>query len=151
MKAKTFTGLTLFFVLTLTFSGVVTAKWSQPGPVEKRGSPSPFAMPEVSLQQMTDSQAQYVSLVGQIGGDTRAMAVKGDYAYVGIGPRLVILNIIDPFLPTLAGQTAVLPGIVEDVVVVGNYAYVADGGAGLRIFDVSLPRLARALGATTGT
>ncbi len=65
--------------------------------------------------------------------------MQGDYAYIGIGPRLAILNITDPILPTLAGQTAVLPGIVKDVVVVGNYAYVADGNAGLRIIDVSLP------------
>ena len=67
------------------------------------------------------------------------MAVKGDYAYIGIGPRLAILNIADPSLPTLAGQTGVFPGIVNDVAVAGNYAYVADGSAGLRIIDVSLP------------
>jgi len=58
-----------------------------------------------------------VELVGQIGGATYAVAVQGNYAYVGVGPRLVILNTADLTNPVVVGQTGVLPGIVEDLVV----------------------------------
>ena len=74
--------------------------------------------------------AQDISLVGQIGGATYAVAVAGHYAYVGVGPRLVILDVADPSHPILVGQTAPLPGVVEGVAVVGNIAYIAAGTAG---------------------
>ena len=67
-----------------------------------------------------------VELVGQIGGATSAVAVEGRYAYVGVGPRLVILDMADPARPTAVGQSAVLPGVIRGVAVAGSYAYVAD-------------------------
>ena len=66
------------------------------------------------------------------------MVVQGNYAYMGIGPRLVILDISDPALPILIGQTAVLTGIVNGVVVAGKYAYLAAWYHGFRIIDLSL-------------
>jgi len=80
-----------------------------------------------------------VELVGQIGGSTYAVAVQGDYAYIGAGPRLVILDISTPSSPSVVGQTDVLPEVVGGVAVDGDYAYVADGGGGLRIVDISDP------------
>jgi hypothetical protein len=38
------------------------------------------------------------------------------------------------------------PGLAEGVYVSGNYAYVADGGAGLRVIDVSNPANPREVG-----
>ena len=58
--------------------------------------------------------SQNMLLVGQIGGLTYAVAVQGGYAYVGVGPRLVILDIRNPARPTLVGQTAVLPRSISD-------------------------------------
>ena len=84
-------------------------------------------------------QAQNVELVGQIGGSVYAVALQGDYAYIGVGPRLVILDVSNPAQPPVIGQTGVLPGMVGDVAVAGAYAYVADGEGGLRIVDVSDP------------
>ena len=81
--------------------------------------------------------SQNVEFVSQIGGSTRAVAVSGHHAYIGVGPRLVILDVSNAAHPEVAGQTDVLPGIVGGVVVSGNYAYVADGHSGLRIIDVS--------------
>ena len=66
-------------------------------------------------------------MAGQLGGTMRAMAVQGSRAYVGAGPRLVVLDISDPAHPTVSGQSAVLPEIVEHVTVSGTLAYVADG------------------------
>ena len=85
-----------------------------------------------------------VELVGQIGGPTNAVA--GSYAYVGVGPSLVVLNVADPSRPLMVGQSRPLPGIVQGVVVAGTYAYVADG-EGLRVIDVSDPTRPREVGA----
>ncbi|TEU11421.1 MAG: hypothetical protein E3J25_08095 [Anaerolineales bacterium] len=74
-----------------------------------------------------------VELVGQIGGPTYAVAVQGNYAYIGVGPRLVVLDVSNPARPSVAGQTIVLPGLVRDVYAAGDYAYVAAGEAGLRV------------------
>ena len=47
--------------------------------------------------------------MGQIGGSINAVAVEGNYAYVALGPRLVVLDISDPTKPTKVGQTGMLP------------------------------------------
>ncbi len=80
-----------------------------------------------------------LELVGQIGGPTQAVAVQGNYAYVGVGLRLVVLDISDPTTPTVVGTTEPLPHFVEDVVVNGTVAYVAAGGAGMYMLNISDP------------
>lgn len=64
------------------------------------------------------TQSSNVELIGQIGGTTNAVAIQGSYAYVGVGPRLVILNIANPARPIVVGQTVPLPGICV------NFTYV---------------------------
>ena len=99
---------------------------------------------------MTPADSRKVELVGQIGGATyAAVAVQGDHAYIGEGPRLTILDMSNPATPAVVGKTDLIPGIVRGVAVVGNYAYVADEGYGsrlvggddygLRVVDVSDP------------
>ncbi len=86
-------------------------------------------------------------MVGQIGGPTQAVAVQGHYAYIGVGLRLVVLDISDPANLTEVGSTAPFPYFVEGVVVSGTLAYVAAGGAGLRVVDVLNPADPTELGA----
>jgi hypothetical protein len=78
-----------------------------------------------------------LELVAQLRGSTYAVHVVGDYAYIGEGPRLVIVDISNPANPTEVGRTDLLPDIVEDVHVEGDYAYVADKGGGLRVISVA--------------
>jgi len=78
-------------------------------------------------------------MVGQVGGATQAIAVQGDYAYVGVGLRLVVLDVSDPAELREVGASQPFPHFVEDVVVRGTLAYVAAGGAGLRVVDISNP------------
>jgi hypothetical protein len=80
-----------------------------------------------------------VEFVGHIGGYTYAVALQGNYAYIGEGPSLTILDISDPASPTVVGKTDSLPDFVADIVVSGSYAYVADMYDGLRVVDVSDP------------
>jgi hypothetical protein len=80
-----------------------------------------------------------MQVVGQIGGQSLAVAVDGSVAYLGVGPRLVTLQISDPAAPALLGESEVLPGVVRDVAVAGGVAFVAAGDAGVRTLDVSDP------------
>ncbi|MFN3929222.1 MAG: carboxypeptidase regulatory-like domain-containing protein, partial [Thermoflexus sp.] len=126
MRGRIARRLVLLFSLTLIGN-----------PLRAIAQPSPSAVA---------SQALAVELVGQIGGAVKAVAVRGGYAYIGVGPRLVILDISNPAQPAVIGQTAVLPGVVADVAVAGSYAYVADREGGLRIVDVSDPAAPREVG-----
>jgi hypothetical protein len=67
----------------------------------------------------------HVELVRQIGGATQAVAVRGDCAYLGIGPRLVVLDISDPAHPVVIGQSPLLEGLVRDIILAGNHTYVS--------------------------
>ena len=126
----------IFNLFVLIVSLVLMSSAS--GAAAQQPSPSlPFYQGEVGEVVAAQQQARSVRLVGQIGGTTAAVAVQGNYAYVGDGPRLVILDVSNPTLPVVVGQTGVLPGLVEGVALAGNYAYVADAGSGLRIIDVS--------------
>ena len=77
--------------------------------------------------------------IGQLGGNTYAVTVQGDYAYIGEGGRLTILNIVDPTLPTVIGKATPLPGMVADITISGNYAYIAAMEGGLRVIDIGNP------------
>ena len=80
-----------------------------------------------------------VTLVGQWGGASYAVAVSGNRAYLGMGPRLVILDVSNPAGPTVLGTSEVMPDIVQGIAISGNYAYVADYDAGLQVIDISNP------------
>jgi len=91
--------------------------------------------PSARGQDFTGSPTTNVELVGQIGGATYAVAVQGDYAYIGEGADLAILDVSHPTSPILMAR---IPLPVSDLVVIGDYAYVLSGGA-LRVLDVSDP------------
>jgi len=74
-----------------------------------------------------------------------SIAVEGNYAYVGFhwagGGFVAVINITDPANPTLTSTVAVssLASNVNDIVISGNYAYVADSYNGLVIINISNP------------
>jgi len=80
-----------------------------------------------------------LQIVGQIGGPTQAVAVAGNYAYVGVGSRLAVLDVSIPSSPREVGSSEPFGAAVRDVKVSDNIAYVAAGGAGLYILDISSP------------
>jgi hypothetical protein len=82
-----------------------------------------------------------IELVGQIGGTTNAVAVQGNYAYIGVGPRLghPEASPTRPIQPW-RGRRMSCPILCENVAVSGSYAYVAAGKTGgLRIINISNP------------
>jgi len=79
-----------------------------------------------------------ITLVGSVGGYGYAVAVSNNYAYVGEGRSLLVLDISTPSSPSKVGQVT-LPGIVRGIALLGRYAYVADEEGGLQVVDVSSP------------
>ena len=77
-----------------------------------------------------------VTLEGHFGGVTYAVAVSGDYAYIGRGQDLVVLDVSSQASPVEVGRV-MTPDVVRDIAVSGDYAYVADWANGLVIVDVS--------------
>lgn len=80
------------------------------------------------------------------GGAPTAVAVAGDRAYIGVGPRLAIWDLGAAGGERLLGESAPLPGVIEAVAVAGDRAYVAqrrDLQSRLHVFDVSDPAAPR--------
>ena len=108
-----------------------------------------------STEGAADHPAQRVELVGQLGGQTYALAVHGTTVYLGVGPRLVLLDLSAPVSPRLLGQSAPLGAHPHAIAVSGHYIYVAvgrdrrepAGPSGLHILDVSNPAQPRVVGA----
>lgn len=77
--------------------------------------------------------------IGQMGGNTYAVAAQGERAYIGIGPRLAVLDLSSPGNLALQGLSQPLPGVVRSIAVQGEIAYVADGKMDVRVMDISDP------------
>ena len=141
MKHKISPVLVLVIVLaTLTVwaADAQGAESRRPGSLTDRPSaPEILSLPGPGVAAVQD--AQNVELVDQLGGATWSVAVQGNYAYIGMGPRLVILNVFFPDSPTVAGKTQTLPDVINSLVVSGGHAYLAAGESGLRIINVSNP------------
>lgn len=94
------------------------------------------ALEPVELAQAgLDRNAAWVS---QLGGSISAVATRGNRAYVAAGPRVVILDISNPAAPVEIGRSPLLPHVVNDLVVYGDFVYLADT-MGLRIMDIIDP------------
>jgi uncharacterized repeat protein (TIGR02543 family) len=79
-----------------------------------------------------------IELIASLGGRESAVAVQGNYAYVGEGSSLLVVSISNPSSPSFVSRLA-LPANVLDIALNGQYAYVADGDAGLQVVDISNP------------
>ncbi|MGD2206516.1 MAG: hypothetical protein PVH17_07030, partial [Anaerolineae bacterium] len=78
-----------------------------------------------------------LQMVGQVGGAIRIVTLQDDSAYVGVGLRLEVLDVSDPADPQVIASTSPLGHSVEAIAASGTHAYVAAGGSGLRIVDLS--------------
>jgi len=76
-----------------------------------------------------------------VGGNTQSIAVRGNYAYMGKGNDLIVLDISNPATPIIFGGPLNLLFPVEDITIPasGGYAYVAAEQAGLQVIDISNP------------
>ncbi|MCL4872227.1 MAG: hypothetical protein KJ063_24980 [Anaerolineae bacterium] len=100
---------------------------------------TPSLWASVSDERLNSATGLSFEVVNQIGGEITAVEVKSDVAFLGIGPRLVALDVTDPSRPQVMGQSDVLPGVVQDFVLVGELAFVTTGENGFWVIDISNP------------
>lgn len=107
-----------------------------------RGGPSPSAAPREPGGD-SPSQADFgLTWLGQSFGSGLVENVvgSGHHALVGIGRRLVAIDVSTPSAPRQAGEPAVLSGSVRGVAVDRGIAVVAAGSAGgLHVVDIADP------------
>lgn len=85
-------------------------------------------------------------LVGQVGGQSQAVAASGSIALVGIGMHLSTLDISNPSSPALMGSSEPFNDFVRDVILDGTIAYVAAGAAGMKVVDFTSPSAPQLVG-----
>ncbi len=76
-------------------------------------------------------------LLSQWGGPCRAVAGDPNLLILGVGHRLITLDLSIPNAPLVLARSDILPGPVQSIVQVDEVAYVADGWPGLYVFRVS--------------
>ena len=91
-----------------------------------------------SLDLKTAWEGESIELLAHIGGNVNAMAISESYVFLGEGASLSVVDISSPATPQLVEQV-LLPDWARDMAVEGDYAYVAAGSSGLRIFDIRNP------------
>ena len=67
------------------------------------------------------------------------LSIENDILYALDWDQLLIVDISDPLIPSFYGSMD-LPVLGEDLTVCGDYVYIADADAGLRIINVENPR-----------
>ncbi len=98
--------------------------------------------PVAQAQRISQRGAELsLEIVGQLGGEPRAVAVKGNYAYIALGARLSVLDVSSKSNPRLLPQSVLFDDLVEAVTVAPTAAqvYVATGDSGLHILDIADP------------
>ena len=78
-----------------------------------------------------------MDFVSRFGGGITGVAVSGNYAYLGQGQDIVVMDITNDADPTKVA-TYTTDGIVSDIVISGTNAYVADETGGFLIFDITI-------------
>lgn len=73
--------------------------------------------------------------IGLAGGSCQVVAVQGEGAFAGMGPKLMAFNTANPANPLVLGTSAPFSDDIRDVALVDNVVYVAAGDAGMGIVD----------------
>ena len=84
-------------------------------------------------------------LVSHFGGSISNVAVAGNYAYLGQGQDMLVIDITDVSDPLEVGRVTT-PSLVNNIATYGNYAYIANGENELVIVDITNPVLPTILG-----
>ena len=77
--------------------------------------------------------------IGPTGGSTLAIDINGNYAYVGVGSVIFVLNVLDPAHPVMVGKSSPLSGNIASIRIANGYAYVADFLDGFAIMSLASP------------
>lgn len=101
-----------------------------------------FAVNIYGLMVFDVSNPDSIELIGSTPtpGEARALAISGTHAYVGDQNfGLVIVDILDPYNPEIAGYYQIGNYHIRSVFVLGDYAYLGVRSWGLYVFNISAP------------
>ena len=85
------------------------------------------------------AQNQNTTLIGHWGyGPCYTSEVVNDLVYMGSGCMFLVIDISNPSQPEKIGEL-LLAGVLRDITIVGDHAYIAAGEEGLRIINISNP------------
>lgn len=135
----------VFFMVVSGWSSSIRPPALEPRPEDNTDIPptNTVFLPILSQTHRETQPSSRLELVGQAGGVIYSMVAHDNYLYLGAGPRLVILNVSDPSHPVFVGQTEILSDLAYNLAIDSNYAYIANGTAGLVIVNISNPSSAR--------
>jgi hypothetical protein len=89
--------------------------------------------PQIHEKANADSPLE---LIGHIGGTANAIKIEDHYAYVCLGPDLIIYDIANPLIPVRVGSI-LFSSLIYDIKVQYPFVYVAAGTEGLQIVDIT--------------
>lgn len=100
-------------------------------------------MPTTPLASSPASAASYTSTLElesqfDTGGEAYAVAIQGNYAYLGLKSVLTVLDVSSPATPKRVGALW-MPSDVSYLAVSGDYLYVSSWASGLRVVNISDP------------
>jgi hypothetical protein len=108
------------------------------------GPPAVHANPGL---QAPACPADGLRLLGAIGGEMRAVVLRGDLAYAASGTGVEVVDVGAPGLPRRTALARLLPGAgagaVTDIEVAGSVAFAATSTGGLRVLDIANQPAAR--------
>jgi hypothetical protein len=80
------------------------------------GNPAPTIQAQILV-------SPNIELVNYLGGRITAVYIAGNYAYLGQGNRIAIVNVSNPAVPVVVGQTDPLPGSASAIYATHGYVY----------------------------
>ena len=140
-KAKQYHPIRLFYLLlACTLSGIGFLTLFKTASTASAANPPENQVQDAetgSLQTITHytPTLQFLTSMGGDGGD---IVLAGDYAYVGNGAELSVVDISNPYLAHEL-RLLRLPGAIYDLAVDSNYLFVAAGYGGLLVYDIRAP------------
>ena len=137
--------LVIALLLVLVGCGVSTSTRTTGSPVQPVSSDDLTTAPLQSLFTPEPSPSLAVDrialeLVEQRWGETNTLAMQAGALLLGMGPRVLLLDISNLSTPRIVGESAVLPGVVNALVVHDGIAYV---GAGEHLIELEVRDPAR--------
>jgi hypothetical protein len=93
-----------------------------------------------TVNQTASAPAANLEVVGHIGGQVSAIAMSGNFAYVGQQAEFAVLDITDPARPTRLGSLLFDDqNLISKIVLTGHYAVVAKYDGRVKMIDVADP------------
>jgi hypothetical protein len=146
-------GLTLIVLWLVGCSRTPAGPTITPTPIPATVTPAEVLVPDQPAPptvttteiQSTEQPIQDTSpeitleVVEQIAGDILSAATAGDLVYMGLGTRVVVVDVSAPDRPKIINRSEILSGTVKDITLKPQLAYVATGKGGLDVLDLSEP------------